>query len=69
MTAALYTQRIERLRAALGPFANLGAVILAEAPPEAETVPVFKSASGETFALRLDDFRDAIAAILSLEPA
>ncbi len=48
---------------ALKPFDRLGAIILAEAPPEARTVVVFTSATGEKFSMELDYFRRARAAL------
>jgi hypothetical protein len=53
---------------ALGPFARLANIILAEAPPDAKTVVLFTSAAGEKFALRLDQLRSAQAAIAKANP-
>jgi hypothetical protein len=46
---------------ALRPFGKLGSIILAEAPPEAKTIVMFTSASGEKFSMQLDYFRKATA--------
>ena len=53
--------RVALLEEALEPFDRLGQIILAEAPPEAQTVVCFTSASGEKFAMQLDYFRAARA--------
>jgi hypothetical protein len=62
ITASAAADEIEKLRLAVRPFAKLGAIILAEAPPEAKTIVMFTSASGEKFSMQLDYFRTAMSA-------
>ena len=55
--------RVTALENVLEPFAKLGDIILAEAPPEARTVLAFTSETGEKFTMKLDYFRAARAAL------
>jgi hypothetical protein len=57
--------RVMELEAALEPFAELGRIVLAEAPPGAETVGLFASSTGERAKVRLADFRRARDALQS----
>lgn len=52
---------IAGLREALKPFAELGRIVLAEAPEGAETVGLFASSTGDRAKVALDDFRRARA--------
>lgn len=56
-------EEVERLRASLEVFAKLGEIILAECPPEAKTIVLFTSASGQMFSVKLDQFRAARTAL------
>jgi hypothetical protein len=67
ITATAAADEIEKLRLTVKPFAKLGAIILAEAPPAAKTIVMFTSASGEKFSMQLDYFRDAIRALEALQ--
>jgi len=63
LAAETLRKRVGEVEGALRPFNRLGALVLAEAPPDAETVLVFTSATGERYSMRLDHFREVRAAL------
>jgi hypothetical protein len=60
--------REEGLRDALKPFAELGEVVLAEAPSDAVAAWSFKSSDGQSHLISLDAFRAAILALIPTKP-
>lgn len=57
--AGRLSERLKEAEAIIAPIDDLGKIILAQAPAEADFVVVFKGLDGETHVIEFDLFRDA----------